>query len=318
MYDSIKKLKIFAGNSNSQLAQDIACHIGISLGHCNVNRFVDGEVHVDIHDHVRGQDVFVIQSTCPPVNENAMELFVLMDALKRASAARVTAVMPYYGYARQDRKASPRAPISAKLMADLLSTAGANRVMALDLHAAQIQGFFNIPFDHLFAIPTLAKRWKDHNGADKNCVVVSPDAGGVERVRIFAKRIDAPIAIIDKRRVQPNETKAYHLIGDVKGKIAIIVDDMIDTAGTLVESVDCVLNNGATQVIAIATHGVLSGKAIERLTKSSVKEIWVTDTIPQVKNTKSCHKLRVISIASVLAEAVDHINKNKSISSLFQ
>lgn len=316
MYDTT--LKIFAGNSNLKLAQDIAHHIGASLGHCNVNRFVDGEVHVDIHDHIRGQDVFVIQSTCPPVNENAMELFVLMDALKRASAARVTAVVPYYGYARQDRKASPRAPISAKLMADLLSTAGANRVMALDLHAAQIQGFFNIPFDHLFAIPTLAKYWKDHNGIDQNCVVVSPDAGGVERVRIFAKRINAPIAIIDKRRVQPNETKAYHLIGDVKNKTTVIVDDMIDTAGTLVESVDCVLNNGATQVIAIATHGVLSGKAIERLKKSRIKEIWVTDTIPQTENMKSCHKLRVISIASVLAKAIDRINKNKSISSLFQ
>ena len=312
------ELKIFAGNSNPKLAQDIADHIGYCLGHCNVNRFVDGEVRVDIHDHIRGQDVFVIQSTCPPVNENAMELFVLMDALKRASAARITAVIPYYGYARQDRKASPRAPISAKLMADLLSTAGANRVMALDLHAAQIQGFFNIPFDHLFAIPTLAKQWKGQKGADIDCVVVSPDAGGVERVRIFAKQIDAPIAIIDKRRVQPNQTKAYHLIGDVKGKTAIIVDDMIDTAGTLVESVDCILNNGAKQVIAIATHGVLSGPAIERLEKSAIKEVWVTDTIPQVKNVESCQKLKVISIAPVLAAAIDRLNKNKSISSLFR
>ena len=312
------ELKIFAGNSNPKLAGDIADQIGHCLGHCYVSRFVDGEVHVDIHDHIRGQDVFVIQSTCPPVNENAMELFVLMDALKRASAARITAVIPYYGYARQDRKASPRAPISAKLMADLLSTAGANRVMALDLHAAQIQGFFNIPFDHLFAIPTLAKQWKSQKDTDIDCVVVSPDAGGVERVRIFAKQIDAPIAIIDKRRVQPNQTKAYHLIGEVKGKTAIIVDDMIDTAGTLVESVDCILKNGAKQVIAIATHGVLSGPAIERLKKSDIKEIWVTDTIPQVKNIEACQKLKVISIASVLAAAIERLNKNKSISSLFQ
>ncbi len=317
MYGSGQQIKIFAGNSNPTLAKDIAHHINTLLGDCKVNRFMDGEVHVDIHDHVRGQDVFVIQSTCPPVNENAMELFVLMDALKRASAARITAVLPYYGYARQDRKVSPRAPISAKLMADLLSTAGANRVMALDLHASQIQGFFNIPFDHLFAIPTLAQEWKNQSKVPRDCVVVSPDAGGVERVRIFAKQIDVPIAIIDKRRIQPNEARAYHLIGDVKNKTAIILDDMIDTAGTLVKSVDCVLDNGANEVVAIATHGVLSGQAIENLNKSQAKTIWVTDTIPQIQNAKLCPKLKVIPIASVLAKAIDRINKNKSISSLF-
>lgn len=318
MYSGPQELKIFSGNSNPQLAKDIAHEVKTSLGHCNVNRFMDGEIHVDIHDHVRGRDVFVIQSTCPPVNENAMELFVLMDALKRASASRITAVIPYYGYARQDRKASPRAPISAKLMADLLSTAGANRVMALDLHAAQIQGFFNIPFDHLFAIPTLAQHWRREGHACQNCVVVSPDAGGVDRVRIFAKQIDAPIAIIDKRRIQPNETKAYHLIGNVKDKTAILVDDMIDTAGTLTESVDCVLDNGASRVVAIATHGVLSGKAIERLEKSRIEQVWITDTIPQVTNIKSCSKLKVVPIAWVLAEAIKRINQNESISSLFQ
>jgi len=272
---------------------------------------------VEIQESVRGDSVFVIQSTCNPVNQNYMELFIMLDALKRASAKEVTAVLPYYGYARQDRKVAPRAPISAKCVADLLATAGASRVVCVDLHAAQIQGFFNCPVDHLFAIPTLAQNWKESYGRGEPFVVVSPDAGGVERARAFAKKIKCSMAIIDKRRSGPNEAKALHLIGDVQGKTAIIVDDMIDTAGTLTQAVDSLYQNGAEKVFAVATHALFSGPAISRLTESGVKKVLVTDTIPLSENAKECDKIEVISMAPVVAEALLRIHGNASVSSLF-
>lgn len=310
-------LKLFSGNSNPQLAKKVAEAAGVELSHCEVSAFADGEIQVEIHESVRGEHVFVIQSTCPPVNHNYMEMFVMLDALKRASAKQVTAVIPYYGYARQDRKVAPRAPISAKCMADLITTAGAQRIVAVDLHAAQIQGFFNVPVDHLFAIPTLARAWRETHGVGTDFVAVSPDAGGVERCRAFAKRIEASIAIIDKRRSGPNEAKALHLIGDVEGKTAIIVDDMIDTAGTLTQAVDSLLKNGAKRVFAVATHPVLSGPAISRLRESRIEKVWVTDTIPLSDAAMTCGKIEVISVASVLAEAIKRIHGNDSVSSLF-
>jgi ribose-phosphate pyrophosphokinase len=313
----MKGLKIFSGNSNPVLAQKIADLLGVELGHAQLNNFADGEVQVEIQESVRGQNVFVIQSTCPPTNQNYMELFIMMDALRRASAKAITGVIPYYGYARQDRKVAPRAPISAKLMADLLTTAGANRIVSVDLHAAQIQGFFNVPVDHLFAIPTLARAWRDNFGTGSDFVAVSPDAGGVERCRAFAKRIEAPIAIVDKRRSGPNEAKAYHLIGDVAGKTAIIVDDMIDTAGTLTQAVDSLYKHGAKQVVAVASHPVLSGPALTRLMESPIEKVWVTDTIPLSKAAQKCGKIEVISMAPVLAEAIKRIHGNDSVSSLF-
>lgn len=310
-------LKLFSGNSNPQLARKVAEAAGIQLGHCEVNTFADGEIQVEIHESVRGEHVYVLQSTCPPVNQSYMELFIILDALKRASAKQITAVIPYYGYARQDRKVAPRAPISAKCVADLLTTAGAQRVVAVDLHAAQIQGFFNVPVDHLFAIPTLARAWRETNGIGSDFVAVSPDAGGVERTRAFAKRIEASMAIIDKRRSGPNEAKALHLIGDVAGKTAIIVDDMIDTAGTLTQAVDSLLKNGAKRVFAVATHPVFSGPAISRLKESPIEKVWVTDTIPLSEQAKNSGKIEVISMASVLAEAIKRIHGNDSVSSLF-
>ena len=313
----MKGLKIFSGNSNPALARKVAEAAGVELGFCQLNSFADGEVQVEIHESVRGQNVFVVQSTCPPANQNYMELFLLLDALKRASAKHITAVIPYYGYARQDRKVAPRAPISAKLMADLLTTAGAQRVVAVDLHAAQIQGFFNVPVDHLFGIPTLARAWRETHGIGGDFVAVSPDAGGVERCRAFAKRIEAPIAIIDKRRSGPNEAKAFHLIGDVAGKTAIILDDIIDTAGTLTQAVDSLYKNGAKRVFAVATHPVLSGPAISRIVESPIEKLWVTDTIPLTEAARNCGKIEVVSVAAVLAEAIKRIHGNDSVSSLF-
>lgn len=311
------RMKIFSGNSNIEFARKVAESAGVELGHCDIGRFADGEVQVEIHESVRGCNVFVIQSTNPPVNENYMELFMILDALKRASAAEITLVMPYYGYARQDRKVAPRAPISAKCVAELVSTAGANRLVVVDLHASQIQGFFNGPVDHLFAIPTLARAWRDQMGFGDKFVCVSPDAGRVERVRAFAKRIESSIAIIDKRRTGPNEAKAYHLIGDVKDKVAIILDDMIDTAGTLVQAVDSLLNNGAKKVFAVATHPVLSGPALTRLQESGVEKVWVTDTIPLKEAAKKSPKFQVISVAPVVAEAIRRIYTYDSVSALF-
>ncbi len=310
-------MKIFSGNSNVDFARKVALAAGVELGHSDIGRFADGEVQVEIHESVRGCSVFVIQSTNPPVNENYMELFLILDALKRASAAEVTLVMPYYGYARQDRKVAPRAPISAKCLADLCAAAGAQRLVVVDLHSSQIQGFFNGPVDHLFAIPTLARAWREEMGSGDEYVCVSPDAGGVERVRAFAKRIQCPIAIIDKRRTGPNEAKAYHLIGDVKGKTAIILDDMIDTAGTLTQAVDSLLKNGAKQVFAVATHPVLSGPAINRLDESGVEKVWVTDTIPLKEAALKNGKFKVVSVAPVVAEAIRRIYTYDSVSALF-
>jgi ribose-phosphate pyrophosphokinase len=313
----MKGLKIFSGNSNPALARKIAEAAGVELGYCQLNSFADGEIQVEVHESVRGQHVFLIQSTCPPANQNYMELFILMDALRRASAKAITAVIPYYGYGRQDRKVAPRAPISAKLMADLLTTAGADRVVTVDLHAAQIQGFFNVPVDHLFAIPTLSRAWREQLGSGAEFVAVSPDAGGVERTRAFAKRIECPIAIIDKRRSGPNEAKAFHLIGDVAGKTAIIVDDMVDTAGTLTQAVDSLYKNGAKRVFAVATHPVLSGPAISRIVESRIEKLWVTDSIPLSEAARNCGKIEVISVAHLLAEAIKRIHGNDSVSSLF-
>lgn len=314
----MENLKIFSGNSNVELATKVAEAAGVKLGHSGVTSFADGEIQVEIHESVRGKHVFVIQSTCPPVNQSYMELFIMLDALKRASAAHITAVIPYYGYARQDRKVAPRAPISAKCIADLLTTAGADRVVCVDLHAAQIQGFFNVPVDHLFAIPTLARTFREKYGHGNNYVVVSPDAGGVERARAFAKRIESSMAIIDKRRTGPNEAKALHLIGDVKDKTAIIVDDMVDTAGTLTQAVESLLKHGATKVLALATHPVLSGPAIKRLKESPIEKLIVTDTIPLTQEAKDSGKIEVVSVAPVLAEAIKRISSNDSVSSLFE
>jgi ribose-phosphate pyrophosphokinase len=311
------QIKIFSGTSNLNFAKSVAKSAGVKLGSCEITRFADGEVQAEIHESVRGDSVFVIQSCCPPVNENYMELFIMLDALKRASAKEVTAVLPYYGYARQDRKVAPRAPISAKCMADLLTAAGASRVVCVDLHAAQIQGFFNCPVDHLFATPTLAQQWRERYGTGPEFVVVSPDAGGVERARAFAKKIDCSMAIIDKRRSGPNEARALHLIGDVKEKTAIIVDDMCDTAGTLTQAVDSLLDNGAKRVFAVATHALFSGPAVGRLKESGVEKVLVTDTIPLSEEAAACGKMEVISMAPVVAEALLRIYGNASVSSLF-
>lgn len=313
----MSQIKIFSGTSNTEFAKKVAKSAGVQLGSSSITRFADGEIQVEIHESVRGDSVFVIQSACPPVNENYMELFIVLDALKRASAKQVTAVLPYYGYARQDRKVAPRAPISAKCMADLLTTAGASRVVCVDLHAAQIQGFFNCPVDHLFAIPTLALEWRRRYGFGNQYVVVSPDAGGVERARAFAKKIDCSMAIIDKRRSGPNEAKALHLIGDVRDKVAIIVDDMIDTAGTLTQAVDSLIQNGAKRVFAVATHALFSGPAVSRLTESGVEKVLVTDTIPLSEAASACGKMEVVSMAPVVAEALLRIYGNASVSSLF-
>jgi ribose-phosphate pyrophosphokinase len=314
---SLSNLKIFAGNSTKHLAQEVSRLMGVPLGQSQVNSFADGETQVEIRESVRGKHVFIIQSTCSPVNQNYIELFIMLDALKRASSASVTAVIPYYGYARQDRKVAPRAPISAKCMADLLTTAGADRVVSVDLHAAQFQGFFNCPFDHLFATPTLARAFKEQVGLGDDIVTVSPDAGGVERARAFAKRIDSSLAIIDKRRSGPNEAKAMHLIGDVTNKTAVIVDDMIDTAGTLTQAVDSLLKNGAKRVFAVATHPVLSGPAVSRILESRLEKVFVTDTIPLSEAAVASGKIQVITVAPVLAEAIKRIHDHDSVSSLF-
>ena len=309
-----KDIKIFAANSVPQVAEQIARHLGLPLGSADVKTFSDGEIAVSINESVRGSDVFVVQSTCSPVNNNLMELLIMIDAFKRASAGRITAVIPYYGYARQDRKVSPRAPISAKLVADFLSTAGANRVVTVDLHAGQIQGFFNCPVDNLFASQVLLEPFMSMKG---EIVVVSPDAGGVERARSFAKRIEAPLAIIDKRRDRPNQATATHVIGDVDGKIAVLVDDIIDTAGTICAGAEVLLREGAREVYACATHGVLSGPALERLNNSVFTKVVVTDTIPSGERLDVCSKLQVVSVASLLAKSIHNIHTGSSVSVLF-
>jgi len=308
---------ILSGNANRPLAQKICDKLGKTLGHAEARRFSDGEVFVEIGENVRGRDVYVIQSTCRPANDTLMELLIIIDALKRASAKEITAVIPYYGYARQDRKVAPRTPISAKLVADLLNSAGATRVVSMDLHAGQIQGFFDIPFDNLFSSPVLIDYLKKEVMHDGEMVLVSPDAGGVERVRAFAKRLNVAVAMIDKRRTGPNVAKAMNVIGDVNGKTAIIVDDMIDTAGTLTEAAQAVLSHGATKVYAAATHGVLSGPAISRIMDSPIQRVIVTDTIPLSPEAEACSKIVQLSVADILAEAIYRIHNYDSVSSLF-
>jgi len=306
------KLKLIAGNANPVLAQQISQELGIELSAAKIARFSDGEIQVKIVDGVRGADCYIIQPTCFPVNENVMELLVIADALKRASAKRITAVVPYYGYARQDRKAEPRVPITSKLIANLITASGIDRVLTVDLHARQIQGFFDIPVDHLYARPVLLQYFQDlklHNP-----IVVSPDAGGVERARSFAKLLNADLAIVDKRRPRPNEAAIMNIIGDVNGRNAIILDDMIDTGGTLTKVADAIKNAGAIKVYAAASHGVLSGQAIEKIQKSSLEEVVITDSIPHEQNIP---KIKILSIAPLLAEAIKRIANDESISALF-
>ncbi len=312
----INGLKVFSGTANPELAQKICKYLQVPLGNCVVKRFSDGEVFVEIKEHIRGSDVFIIQPTCPPVNENLVELLIMIDAARRASARRITAVMPYYGYARQDRKTAPRTPISAKLVANLIVTAGARRVLTMDLHAGQIQGFFDIPVDHLYALPVFLEYIKK-TFEGKDIVIVSPDAGGVERAREYAKRLNASIAIVDKRRLRPNESSVMNIVGDVKNKVAIIIDDMIDTAGTMCQAADAIMERGALEVHGMATHPVLSGKALERIQKSSIKDIIVSDTIPLREDAQKIEKIKVLSVANLLGEAIRRTHTDESISSLF-
>lgn len=311
----LERIRIFSGNANIPLAKKICDNLGVSLGKANVSTFSDGETRVEINENVRGMDVFIIQSTCSPVNDACMELLIMIDALKRASADRITTVIPYYGYARQDRKVAPRAPISAKLIADLITTAGADRVLSIDLHAGQIQGFFNIPVDNLFATPVLLDYMK-RNYLD-NTVVVSPDSGGVERARAFGKRLGASLAIIDKRREGPNEAQVMNIIGNIKGKSVILLDDMIDTAGTVVQGANALLDAGALEISVCCTHPVLSGPAMDRIEGSAIKEVVVTDTIPLSERATNCSKIKVLSVSGLLSEAVRRIYYNDSVSSLF-
>jgi len=310
-----KELKLFSGNANPALAREICGHLGVSLGEATVSSFSDGEIRVRIEENVRGADVFVAQSCCTPVNTSIIELLIMIDALKRSSAYRITAVIPYFGYARQDRKEQPRVPISAKLMADLITTAGADRVLTMDLHAGQIQGFFNIPVDHLYATPVLLDYINKRGVAD--LVVVSPDAGGVERARAFAKRLQAQLAIIDKRREGPSKTQVMNIIGDVDGRNVLLLDDMIDTAGTIVQGAQACAEKGARMVWAGCTHPVLSGPALERLQESCLTEVVVTNTIPLNGKEQRCPKLRVLSVAPLLGEAITRIHSEESVSSLF-
>ena len=310
-----RELKLFTGNSNPVLAQQISEYLGISLSQATVSTFSDGEIRVKIEENVRGADVFLIQSCCHPVNTSIMEMLIMMDALKRSSASRITAVIPYYGYARQDRKDQPRVPISAKLMADLITTAGANRALTMDLHAGPIQGFFNIPVDHLYATPLLLDYIKKSDF--KDIVVVSPDAGGVERARAFAKRLDSNLAIIDKRREGPNQAQIMNIIGKVKGRYALLLDDMIDTAGTIVETAQACVDQGASAVWAGCTHPVLSGPAIDRIQQSCLTEVAVTNTIPLHGKDQLCSKIRILSVAPILGEAIKRIHEEQSVTSLF-
>jgi ribose-phosphate pyrophosphokinase len=310
------KIRVFSGNSNPALALKICDSLQVPMAAARVRRFSDGEVMVEINENVRGRDVYVIQSTCAPTNDNLMELLVMTDALKRASAATITAVMPYYGYARQDRKAAPRTPITAKLVADLITTAGIDRVVTIDLHAGQIQGFFNIPVDNLYAAPVILNYLKDRFKGEQ-VVMVSPDAGGTERARAFAKRLECTLAVIDKRRTGPNVAEVMHLIGDVRDKVAIILDDMIDTAGTLTQAAKALKENGARSIYACATHGVLSGPAIERINNSDIEEIVLTDTIPLGEKEQSTSKIKMLSVAELLGEAIRRIHEDESVSSLF-
>jgi len=309
------RIKVFTGNANPPLAQEICEFLGLELGLSSVKTFADGEIYLQIHENVRGADVFVVQPTSKPVDRNLMELLLMIDALRRASADRITAVLPYYGYARQDRKDKPRVPISAKLIAKLLEKAGADRILALDLHAAQIQGFFDIPVDHLFATPVMIEYLKTVQSS--GTIVVSPDAGGVERARAFAKRINVPLAIIDKRRDDVNVAEVMHIIGEVAGKECLIVDDLIDTGGTLVKGAEALLKEGAASVMACATHAVLSTPAVDRIMQSQIKEVVLTNSIPLSEEASRCSKIRTLSVAPLLARAIQSIHEETSVSTLF-
>jgi len=312
----IKALTIFSGNSNPTIADEICKFVEIPVGRAQVTHFADGEIYVEVGENVRGVNCFVVQSTCHPVNQSLMELLIMIDALRRASAGSIVAVIPYFGYARQDRKVKPRTPITAKLVANLISAAGADRVLAMDLHAGQIQGFFDIPFDHLFAMPVFIDELRNM-GYAKDAVMVSPDAGGVERARAYSKRLKASVAMIDKRRSGPNVSEVMHIVGEVKGKQAVIVDDIIDTAGTLTNAARAIMDAGARSVIACATHGVFSGPAINRISESPLQEVIITNTIPLTEEGESCPKIRVRSVGRLLGEAVKRIHHGDSISSLF-
>ncbi|MCC6921225.1 MAG: ribose-phosphate pyrophosphokinase [Alphaproteobacteria bacterium] len=309
-------MKLISGNSNRPLAEGIAKNLGIQLVRANVRRFADHEVFVEILENVRGEDVFVMQSTSFPANDNVMELLIVMDALRRASARRITAVIPYFGYARQDRKAGPRTPISAKLVANLITEAGANRVLTVDLHAGQIQGFFDIPTDNLFAAPVFDRDIEARIGTE-NLIMVSPDVGGVLRTRALAKRLNADLAIIDKRRERAGESEVMNVIGDVQGRTCILVDDIVDSAGTLCNAAEALMSKGATRVFAYATHAVLSGGAVERVSKSMLQSLVVTNSIEPTPDVKACKQIRIIDIAGLLGEAMRRITNEESVSSLF-
>jgi len=309
------RLKVLSGNANLPLSRAICAELGVPLGGAVVKSFSDGEIWVQIEENVRGGDIFIVQPTCTPVERNLMELIFMIDALKRASADRITAVIPYYGYARQDRKDRSRVPISAKVVASMLERAGANRILALDLHAAQIQGFFDVPVDHLFSTPVMIEYFRTTDLS--KTIVVSPDAGGVERARAFAKRLEVPLAIIDKRRDAPNVAEVMHIIGDVSGKDCLMIDDLIDTAGTLIKGCESLLKAGARSVSACATHAVLSGPAVERISQSGLKEVVFSDSIPLREAAAACGKIRVLTVARLLARAIRSINEETSVSSLF-
>ncbi len=307
-------IKIFSGNAHREMAKEIAAHLGLPLSRADIKKFSDGEIFVEIKENVRGTDVFVVQPTCTPVNDHLMELVIMVDALRRASARRITAVVPYYGYARQDRKNAPRVPITAKVVAEMFMAVGVRRVLCMDLHAGQIQGFFNIPVDHLYAAPVMLSYIQENFD---DVVMVSPDAGGVERTRAFAKRLNSDLAIIDKRRDKPNECQAMNVVGDVEGKTAVLVDDMVDTAGTLCAGAQTLLDNGAREVHACCSHAVLSGPAIERITSSNLKSLVVTNSIPLNAEAQKCGKIKALSVSELLAEAINRIHNEDSVSSLF-
>ena len=313
---ALKRVCIFTGNANPELAAEIAQVLGVPLGEARVSRFSDGETFCEIRENVRGLDVYVVQPTCSPVNDNLMELLIMCDALRRASATGITAVIPYYGYARQDRKVAPRTPITSKLVADVLVAAGVTRVVCVDLHAGQIQGFFNIPFDHLYAMPVFLNDYLRPK-FDQSAVFVSPDAGGVERTRGFSRRLGAHLAIIDKRRERANVSEVMHLIGEVRDRDCIIVDDMIDTAGTLCNAAKTVMESGARRVVACATHGVFSGPAVQRIEQSVLEEVVVTNSQPLSAEARACSKIRVLSLGTLLGEALRRIHNADSVSSLF-
>ncbi len=308
-------LKIFTGNSNPELAREVVEKLDVPLGRAHVGRFSDGEINVTIGENVRSADVFLIQSTCAPSNENLMELLVMLDALRRASADHICAVLPYYGYARQDRKVAPRTPITAKLVADLVAAAGATRVLSIDMHAGQIQGFFNVPFDHLYAMPVLLDHMRQN--ISQETVIVSPDAGGVERARAFGKRLNCSIGMIDKRRPRPNEARVMNVLGDVENRDVILIDDMVDTAGTLCAAADAIRGRGAKRIFAYATHPVFSGPAIARIAESAIDRMVVANTIPLSEAARACHKIEQTSVAPLIAEAIRRIHHGDSVSSLF-